>query len=335
MQRNRDIAGLRSERAFAELLGKATPRPRPPAADEAQVRAAVHAEWRKVAGSRLRRRRMTTFALAASVLLAVAVTFNLVRDPVGDFANLQVATIDKQFGDVVINSQHVSGRQMAAIEGNDIVATSSASGVALGWHDGGSLRIDENTVVVFEAANRIYLRQGRVYFDSLRGPLSSRPPIDGAADLEIRTDYGRLRHLGTQYMTRVGDDELVVSVREGVVSIDGNVTARASAGQQFAISASGELSIGETNGVDDWEWVEKSTPPVNLDGRFVSEALDWVSRESGRTIEYASQNTRRAAEKAELRGISALPPSRALEIFMMTTNLNARIEGEVIVISED
>jgi hypothetical protein len=136
-------------------------------------------------------------------------------------------------------------------------------------------------------------------------------------------------------MTRVGADELVISVREGVVSIDGHVTARASAGQQFAISDSGELSISETNGIDDWEWVEDATPAVNLNGRFVAEALEWVSRESGRSISYASEGAEMLAKQAQLRGDMELPPTRALEIFMMTVDLNARIEGEVIVVSED
>ena len=55
------------------------------------------------------------------------------------------------------------------------------------------------------------------------------------------------------------------------MAVDGEVTARASAGQQFAISAGGELTIGETNGVDEWEWIEKSTPAINLDGRLIED----------------------------------------------------------------
>lgn len=335
MERNRDNDELRSDEAFAELLSKAPPRPLPPAADEALIREAVHTEWQKIAGGRVRRRRITSFALAASVLLAVFAALNLTRNPVGDITNQSMAVVEKQFGEISLNSRVAYAGQLASIEGGDVVEMGSESGLALGWHDGGSLRMDQNTVVVFEKANQIYLREGRVYFDSVTGPLSSRPANDNAANLAIRTDHGVVRHLGTQYMTQVGSDELVISVREGTVSIDGNVTARASAGQQFAISASGALSINDTNGVDDWEWVEKSTPAVNLDGRFVAEALEWVSRESGRTISYASEEAERVANEAQLRGNMQLPPSRALEIFMMTVDLNARIEGEVIVISEN
>ena len=335
MDRNKDFNELRSEEAFAELLGKAPPRPVPPAADQALIREAVHAEWQKVAAGNVRRRHITSFALAASVLLAVFATLSLLREPIDDFRNQQMAAIEKQFGAISVNSRIVDAGQVAAIEGGDFVETGSDSGLALGWHDGGSLRVDENSSVVFEAANQIYLKNGRVYFDSQSNPLSPQQSKSDAVELSIRTDHGMVRHLGTQFMTQVGADQLVISVREGVVSIDGNVTVRASAGQQFAISASGSLSINDTNGVEDWEWVERSTPAVNLDGRFVAEALAWVSRESGRTISYASEEAEIVANQAQLRGNMELPPSRALEIFMMTVDLDARIEGEVIVVSED
>ena len=335
MERNKEIKELRSDEAFAELLGKVPPRSAPPAADEALIREAVHAKWQLVSGRHVRRRHITSFALAASVLLAVFATMNLLRDPVSDIRNQKMATIEKQFGDISVDARIAGDVEMAVIEGGAVVETGSESGLALGWHDGGSLRIDENTMVVFEAVNQIYLEYGRVYFDSREGPLSLQPAKSDAVKLSIRTDHGVVRHLGTQYMTRVGADELVISVREGVVSIDGHVTARASAGQQFAISGSGELSISETNGIDDWEWVEDATPAVNLNGRFVAEALEWVSRESGRSISYASEGAEMLANQAQLRGDMELPPTRALEIFMMTVDLNARIEGELIVVSED
>ena len=335
MDRNKDLNELRSDDAFAELLGKASPRPAPPSMDEALIREAVHAEWQLVSGRQLRRRHITSFALAASLLLAVFATLNLLRAPVSDIRNQHMATIEKQFGEINVNSRIANAVEMAAIEGGAVVETGPESGLALGWHDGGSLRIDENSMVVFEAVNQIYLDFGRVYFDSEQSSLSSRPAKRGAVELSIRTDHGVLRHLGTQYMARAGADALVISVREGVVSIDGDIIARASAGQEFAISASGSLTINDTNGIDDWEWVEKSTPAVNLNGRFVAEALAWVSRESGRTVRYASDAAEMVANEAQLRGNMELPPTRALDIFMMTVDLNARIEGEVIVVSED
>ena len=277
--------------------------------------------------------------MAASVLRALFATLNLLRDPVVDIGDLQMASIDKQFGEISVNSWIANAGQMAAIEGGDLVETGSDSGLALGWHDGGSLRLDENTLVVFEAADQIYLQSGRVYFDSETGLLSSQATTAGAANLSIRTDHGVLRHLGTQYMTRVDGDDLVISVREGVVSIDGNVKVRASAGQQFAISGSGELSINDIDGFGgEWKWVEKSAPAVNLEGRLISDALSWVASESGYKVHYDSAGAQSVATQEILRGFPLkmdIEPTRALYLFMETVDLNAQIEGELIVISEN
>ena len=335
MDSNKQTNELRSDEAIAELLSKAPPRAAPPTADEALVREAVHAEWQEISGGHVRRRNFTAFALAASVLLAVFATLNLLRAPVGDFANQQMATVQKHFGDVRVNSQSSNAVQTPAIDGGDLVQTGPESGLALAWHDGGSLRIDENTIVEFEAEDRIYLRQGRIYFDSEAGPLAVNPANGEVVDLLIRTDLGVVRHLGTQYMTEVSAGELTISIREGVVSIDGTVTARATAGQQFAITGSGALTITDTDGIDDWEWVERTTPAVNLNGRTVSEALAWVSRESGRSVQYARAAARAVANDTGLRGDFDMEPSRALEIFMLTVDLNARIEGDVIMVIED
>lgn len=324
---------LGSDEAFAELLSAAAPRPAPPEADAALIREAVHAEWQRVAAGRTRRRHIASFALAASVLLAVFATLNLLRDTSDDVRAQQMATIAKQFGDVLVNDRVVSGQQAAVVQGRDIVSTGSESGLALDWHDGGSLRLDENTMVEFEAANQIYLQLGRVYFDSQAGPLRAQAAGGETVEFAIRTDYGVVRHLGTQYMANVGGGELVVSVREGIVSIGG--TVRATRGQQFAISRSGVLTASDTNGVDDWRWVEKSSPAVNLHGRLIHEALEWVSRESGRTIQYTSAGAEALARTESLKGDFEFEPSRALEIFMLTVDLTARIEGTVIVVSED
>ena len=322
MDRKHPTDPLPTDDAFAELLGNASPRPCPPAEDEALVRAAVEAEWRQVTTQRGTRRRRVALAAAASVLGAVFGALGLLREPLpAPGGPGELAAVEKQFGEISINGGAATG----GIAEGDAVRTGDQAGLALAWHDGGSLRLDAGTEVVFEAPGRIFLAEGRVYFDSTGSALATAPASPGA--LSIRTGFGTVRHLGTQYMTQVDDDSLVVAVREGLVSIDGR--ARAGRGQQFSLSADGTLSSGETNGVDGWEWVERSTPAVDLNGRRVHEALEWVSRESGRRIEY------RTAVAETLHGNFDIEPSRALEVFMLTVDLEARIEGEVIVVSED
>jgi ferric-dicitrate binding protein FerR (iron transport regulator) len=329
---------LHSDAAFAELLGKAPPRVSPPEIVEAEIRRAIHAEWRAVTGKRSRRRQMVSFALAASVLLAVFASLGLLRQPLADFTALELASIDRKFGDVTIIPQgEAIANSVASIEGGDVVETGDDSGMALGWHDGGSLRLDENTIVVFEAANQVYLQRGRVYFDSV--DFQSPSAAGDVFDFLIRTDNGVVRHLGTQYMTEITAAGMTVSVREGRVSIAGEQgNRRAVAGEQLAITASGAFAISSIESFDEqWRWIEKTTPPIDLHGRPVARALNWVSRESGYPLVFASENAAVLAETSELRGMQGqldLQPSRALEIFMLTVDLDARFEDGRIIVSE-
>jgi len=132
MDSNKQTDEFRSDEAFAKLLGGARPRPAPPEADEALIREAVHAEWRKVSGERIRWRRIGSFAIAASVMLAVFASLNLLRDPAADFRLRHLASLQKQFGEVSVNDRVVSGSQLAAVERGDSVSTGAAAGLALG-----------------------------------------------------------------------------------------------------------------------------------------------------------------------------------------------------------
>ena len=338
MNSDQEQAELRSEQAFAELLGNASPRPTPPAADEALVRNAVQAEWRSLMKRRSRRRRFTSMALAASVLLTVFMALSLLRDPTGSFAAQQVATLGKQFGPVVIRTNGEIARNTAAsIRGNDSVETLPDAGLELAWHDGGSLRLDENTMLVFEAANQIYLQKGRVYFDSVDSPLTSRVVHSEPVELSIRTDRGVVRHLGTQYMLEATADSLTISVREGEVSFAGT-KGLAKAGQQLIVAPGGRMEIAETDVYGEaWQWIQQTTPAVNLGGRQVAEALAWAGRETGRSIEYATPAAAAIASDFSLVGFNAetnLNPSRALFMFAEMADLNVRIEGGVVVVRE-
>ena len=336
MNRDNEQVELRSEQAFADLLGSASPRLTPPAADEAQVRDAVCAEWQGLMQRRSRRRHFSSIALAASVLIAVFAGLGLLRNPMGSFDTQQVATIGKQFGSVIIRTQdEVARHSISLIKGSDVVETRSDAGLELGWHGGGSLRLDESTVVVFEAVDQIYLQTGRVYFDSVNSPLSSRVERSGLVELRIRTDSGVVSHLGTQYMIEANADGLTISVREGEVSYEG-MRSVAKAGQKLKISTDGSIEIEETEVYgDEWQWIGKTAPAVSLGGRRVAEALAWVGRETGRSIKYATPAAEAIASNFSLIGFNAetnLNPVRALFIFAEVADLNVHIDGGEIVV---
>ncbi|MFQ5981838.1 MAG: FecR domain-containing protein [Woeseiaceae bacterium] len=330
---------LRMERALEELLSKAEPRPAPPQQDEHSVRRAVRAEWDRLTRRRVRNRRLTSFAIAATVLVAVLVSLNALRGPFVGGGFQQVASVQKQFGiiNLLKHGQAESAvSEISAIGSGQTVETGDASGLTLAWNDGGSLRLDQNTRVEFESDSVIYLQSGRIYFDSMPSGIPSVRTDPDKARLAIRTDTGTVRHVGTQFITQMDGEELNVLVREGRVTVEGtSVKETATVGQKLTVTHDGQSSVhvvGITGG--DWEWIEKTSPTFTLNDRPIIDFLTWVSRESGRPLRFATRSAEQTAKTEELFGVVVQEPSRALPVWMPVTGLTWRFEGDVIVIGE-
>jgi hypothetical protein len=295
----------------------------PPAADERIVREAVYAEWRSVSGKVRSRQRFTRLAIAASVLLAVAVSFNAFR-ATGVVAPVVVASIDKSYGAIYLLGEQSELNEvpdLAMVSAGQTVVTGGKSGVGLAWNGGGSLRIDSATTVEFTGPDAIVLREGRVYFDSQ----------ETATAFTIETAHGMVSHLGTQYMTAVDTRGLTISVREGEVNIDrGNGQDTAFAGQQLEIvggSAAQVTNISRAGAL--WEWVEATAPSLDFSGKSTYEFLHWVGRETGYDIVFEGAAAEQLARGGRLVGtIPGLDPRRELEVRMLGEDLDYEIDED-------
>ena len=335
---------VRTEDAVEAILERAAPRPAPPAEDERVIRDAVYAEWQAVTGRHIRRRRMANFAIAATVLVAITVAFNQFR--VTEVVPVQVASIDKSHGSIYLLGEQSELRELpdlATVSAGQTIVTGRDAGIGLSWGNGGSLRIDANTRIEFLSTDEVYLRSGRIYFDSrmaaITGSGVATAAITGSgvasSALNIETDHGTVTHLGTQYMTYVDDKDLTVSVREGKVAIDGSYRDEtASAGQQLTLTGSARPTILDITGYGgDWEWIEPMAPVPQFDGRPVPEFLNWVSRETGLHLEYEGDTAEQLAAATTFFGEVEQRPMLALEFWMQTIDLDYRIEGGVIYVS--
>jgi len=322
-----DFVGRKAD-AVEALLEQAAPRPAPPAGDEQQVREAVYAEWQAVTGKHRTRQRVTYFAVAAAVILAVAVSFNAFR--VTGVAPVEVATISQDHGSIYLLGDQSELRELqdlTTIFAGQTVETSNDSGVGLAWRSGGSLRVDENTRVEFKSPNSVYLVSGRVYFDS-----QTMAAISGGGgatpDLVIETDYGSVTHLGTQYMTTVDSGTLTVSVREGQVDVNGRYTAYE--GQEMELVGSAQPSvtnISRTSGK--WAWVEATAPTLDFSGKSTHDFLMWVERETGHAVAFESPEAEQTARTGGLRGtIEGLDPRAELEVRMRGEDLNVEFDTD-------
>ena len=318
-----------------DLLRHASPRPVPTPADEAAVRAAVQGEWQAVAVKRRTRRRITHYALAASVVLAVFATFNVFRTP--SVAPVEVARIAKSFGPVYLLGESSELREttdLAIVLAGQTIVTGNDAGLAVSWGNGGSLRVDAKTRLSFADQDRVHLDSGRVYFDSA-STMVAGISADDPPRLLIETAHGEVRHLGTQYMVSVDLESLVVSVREGQVDIEGQYHSEvANSGQQVTLSGSAQpsvLSISRTGG--DWEWIGRTTPAAEVDGKTLHEFLVWACREMGLELRYEGGAEARARGH-DLRGTIDTEPAEAVRLRLATMALDWRIEEGVIYISD-
>lgn len=298
------------------LLRRATPRPVPPADDEKAIREAVHAEWQAVVADRRSIRRFRQLAVAASVLVAAGALFMTLRQ--AGFETVEVASIEKSTGAIYLlgdRSELIEASDIASIHSSQVVVTGSESALGLAWGGGGSLRIDEDTRIEFVDETSVFLRRGRLYFDSA--------PAAAAGRLVVRTEHGDVTHAGTQFMAASDPDGLVVSVREGRVTIDGrHYEETAVEGKQIRIRGSERPLIVDLPGHGSaWQWVEAVSPGIDLDNRSAREFLEWVARETGHELVFDDPAAERIAAATRLVGKVEADPRTELRLRMMTTDL--------------
>ena len=147
---------------------------------------------------------------------------------------------------------------------------------------------------------------------------------DDPQELTIRTDAGSVRHVGTQYQVRTHADDMEVSVREGRVMIANAAgTSSGVAGERIRVTPRGRDRAqhrrrprsGVAMGCARRAAVRHQRPPL-------TEFLDWVARETGRKVVYASDAARSTASDVKLRGsIAGLDPDTALSAVLSTTQL--------------
>jgi hypothetical protein len=329
---------LDPDESLEQLLRRARRRRAPPDADAERVRRTVQAEWLAVSGRRRRNRRLALFATAATVLFAFSGIMYLLRAP--GAVPVAVATIERSTGSLYLLGDQSELREtdeLSVLTAGQTVVTGPRSGAAMNWHQGGQLRVDADTRIELLAKDAIFLRSGRVYFDSKSSLLSEETGRGEATRFLVRTDQGIVSHAGTQFMTERTGRNLTVSVREGEVRVDGDYhDARANAGQELTLEGRNRpmlmsISIyGEA-----WAWVEATAPAARVENPTIYRFLTWVARESGLGLRFATPAVEQAARNDHLIGRIDATPTEALRLWMSTVDLHWRIEDGVIVVSKE
>jgi len=318
---------------------------RPVASDDARARvyAAVHAAWRQshaakpaapAARTALRARpALRWLALAASVA-AIAVSVVLLRSP-ESVAGPAVATLQSARGELLIERAGQRGWQPAGmgvpaeaeLRDGDRLRTTADGRAELVLAHSVSLRVHADTQLVFRSRDRIDLERGTVYLDS------GATEHAGVA-VHLRTPLGEVWDTGTQFELHTGDRSLRIRVREGAVRFeDGDRSLDSGAGDELLIPAQGEAVRAHISPYDDaWNWAADLASFRPQGDYSAATLLDWISRETGRALQYDSAATRMHAEALRLHGAEGLSPVETLDVVAATTDLRYELDATAIVV---
>src|SRR5262245_8259872 len=312
--------------AIDRLLRLAGSRPAGDAERMRRVHDAVHGAWRDSLRTRHRRRALGAFVLAAAAVVIAAWLGRRVPSPAPAPLVVSAARrtacagtlerLDDAGGTARVGDEAAVGSAFET--GSAVLATFAFTG-------GGELRMNEGTAVRFIGPRELQLERGAIYLDS--GPRSG--------SLIVRTPVGAVRDVGTRFEVGALTDVWRVRVREGVVRYEGAVRQEATAGSELIVQTDGHVieRPSSTYGAE-WAWVVRAAPAFQVEGQTLAAFLDWVTRESGRRVEFSSDELRRTASGTILHGsIEGLTPEDALEVILPTCGLSHRMESERVVVS--
>jgi len=311
---------------LSKLIRAAGRREPVPAEARARVHAAAHAEWQRASRRRSVRRWSLWLGSTVAAGLMVGLLLAFVR---GNSTDLSIASV------AFVEGRPFSGQDALSMGGKiqkgSVVSTGQQDRVALTLSGGQSLRLDRNTRVKFISAEQMVLEAGAVYADSNSTPAAPKAP------LEIRTDAGIVRDIGTQFEVRRQDGGLRVRVREGSISLEqSSAKTEAKAGEQLS-AAAGSALVRSALAPDhpDWQWASSCAPAFELEGAPLPKFLEWAAREQGLKVEYASSTVRDAAAVKLHGSMQDMTPQEALDAVLPASGLSYQIRSGVLTVSQE
>jgi len=328
----------RSDAEFEQLLQAAGRRVVAPAEDLTQIKAEAHIAWlRMVAAERDRRRwyrSRRVLALAATLVLVMATAWWWAARPDGAPV-VAVATVERLSGEVRLAEGNSSlpltpniGGSLAA--GAELETARAGADLALRLPAGQSVRLAAGSRVVLGVAGRLELKRGTLYVDSGR-------VTTGRQSVEIVTPAGIVRDIGTQFevQLRAGRVALRVRVREGEISLsrDGE-THSAVAGEELRLDVAGGVDRGQVAAAGAiWDWVQAAAPRLDIEGVTLAAYLEWVVRETGWQLEYASEALAAKAHGIIIHGtIGDATPGESIDLALPSSRVGYRVvDGKLMI----
>lgn len=315
------------DRSIENLIRLGGEREMPSVAAMERARAAAEESWRRGLERSSKSRgfpwRIPLALAAAAGVAALALWLGPARESAPPVTVAHIAALQ---GAAAI--EHVDYAAPAS-EGSIILSgatlTTSSGRIATALIDGVSLRLDRDSRVRFDAADRVTLIAGAVYVDS--------GGINTGSALVIGTPAGDVAHVGTQFLVSVTGDATRVRVREGRVLL---ASADIAAGEELEVRDGrqtwrrGLPSFGAP-----WEGFASVAPTLDIEGRPLAEFLAWLAREHGWLLRYSSDALQRQTHEIRLHGsVASLDTAAMLERMSLVTGLVFEARDGVLFVGE-
>jgi hypothetical protein len=322
-------ATLERERMALSLLRRAGRRAAPPPEVNERMYAAVLGVWMEETRRRQQTKRRLAIAAGLAAVALGAGTWMWQRQAVA----VNVANVTRFVSAVTVERAGVPQAVTGSFElkTGDRIDVPAGSALAAQRPDGMSVRVAGPAYLVWDAPDRIRLEHGRIYVDV--GPA---PDTDRAA-FEVRTALALIEHVGTRFVAESSPTRVRVAVRDGSVRITSTNGAALGLGrgQAAEAAANGEIAWVTPPSRTDWAWVDALAPPCGIEGRSLFAVLRDLAREADLDLAFASPEVERRARGLTLHGPALdLPPRTAIDAVLATTDLDADLTGQRVVLRD-
>jgi len=330
MKRNNDKDERSIDSEIDTALSSAKPRQAPRLDRKEEIYGELRSAWLDDISVTKRRRRFIVSGLAASIVAAVVLSLQLNSGPQNAISQPDAVLARSVGSGTTLNGfqiqEQIPINAPLQFRAGDELTTGENAAIAIDWNSACSLRVSSESTVVFESGDRVALVAGSMYFDSKQYGAGS------SSSIIVDTPLGRVHHVGTQFVATVSGSSVTIAVREGKVSFgDDSDSIIVKSGQSVLIEGSNGIEFQDVAATDDrWAWASHIAPPLDVDGRSTRDIIEWLSRESGRSVEYRSSAAESYAASDTIRGIGQIGPSQAMNIVPLATRLRLDIDKDTI-----
>lgn len=233
-----------------------------------------------------------------------------------------VATVRSVMGTATAND--VSFGSGSSLKTGDELSTDKSGAVVLALPNGSIVKIDKLTKLRFTGPEDIELFAGGIYFNSFN-----------QGHIRIHTTRGVASDIGTEFETRLLENELLVRVREGKVRVDQAKTAVYVASGQVLRLAQGTARI--TNiAVDDeyWIWADAMDDDFSLTSRSMAEILVWLAHKEGWSLIYEDAADQQRARQDVIHGrLNVVDGAQLLRQLSLISDMQFQLKNKILSVS--